>query len=235
MTGRPSRLLLAMALTVALTGGCGSDDEQLTVFAASSLADALPDLVGALPDLVGGPDVVEVLGGSNHLAAQLRDGAPADAFVTADAALLAGLTTVGPPIPVASNYMVVAVPADNPGGVTGPPDLTRDDLRLAVCAAGVPCGDATTARFGDLPADTEEPSVRAVLSRLVLGEADLGVVYATDLATKVKVIAPWTQESVCPCVVYAVVALSDRGVGFVEFLASPAAQAILADHGFSTP
>ena len=131
--------------------------------------------------------------------------------------------------------MVVAVPADNPGGVTGPPDLTRDDLRLAVCAAGVPCGDATAARFGDLSADTEEPSVRAVLSRLVLGEADLGVVYATDLAAKVKVIAPWTQESVCPCVVYAVVALSDRGVGFVEFLASPAAQAILADHGFSTP
>ena len=234
MTGRPSRLLLAMALTVASTSGCGSDDERLTVFAASSLADVLPDLAGAHRQ-AGGPDVVEVLGGSNHLAAQLRDGAPADAFVTADAALLAGLTTVGPPIPVASNYMVVAVPADNPGGVTGPPDLTRDDLRLAVCAAGVPCGDATAARFGDLPADTEEPSVRAVLSRLVLGEADLGVVYATDLAAKVKVIAPWTQESVCPCVVYAVVALSDRGVGFVEFLASPAAQAILADHGFSTP
>jgi len=234
MTGRPSRLLLAMALTVASTGGCSSDDEQLTVFAASSLADVLPDLAGAHRQ-AGGPDVVEVLGGSNHLAAQLRDGAPADAFVTADAALLAGLATVGPPIPVASNYMVVAVPADNPGGVTGPHDLTRDDLRLAVCAAGVPCGDATAARFGDLPADTEEPSVRAVLSRLVLGEADLGVVYATDLAAKVKVIAPWTQESVCPCVVYAVVALSDRGVGFVEFLASPAAQAILADHGFSTP
>ena len=234
MTGRPSRLLLAMALAVALTGGCGSDIEQLTVFAASSLADVLPDLAGAHRQ-AGGPDVVKVLGGSSHLAAQLRDGAPADAFVTADAALLAGLTTVGPPIPVASNYMVVAVPADNPGGVTGPPDLTRDDLRLAVCAAGVPCGDATAARFGDLPADTEEPSVRAVLSRLVLGEADLGVVYATDLAAKVKVIAPWTQESVCPCVVYAVVALSDRGVGFVEFLASPAAQAILADHGFSTP
>ena len=122
MTGRPSRLLLAMALTVASTGGCGSDDEQLTVFAASSLADVLPDLTGAHRQ-AGGPDVVEVLGGSNHLAAQLRDGAPADAFVTANAALLAGLITVGPPIPVADNHMVVAVPAGNPGEITGPHDL----------------------------------------------------------------------------------------------------------------
>jgi molybdate transport system substrate-binding protein len=135
---------------------------------------------------------------------------------------------------VAGNYMVVAVPAGNPGGVTDPHDLKRDDLRLAVCAAGVPCGDATAARFGDLPADTEELSVRAVLSRLVLGEADLGVVYATDVAAEVKVVVPWTQDLACPCVVYSAVALSDRGVGFVEFLASPAAQAILADHGFST-
>jgi len=234
MTGHPSRLLLTMALTVALTGSCGSDDERLTVFAASSLTDVLPDLADAHRQ-AGGPDVVEVLGGSNHLAAQLRDGAPADVFVTANATLFAGLTTVGPPIPVADNHMVVAIPAGNPGGVTGPLDLTRDDLRLAVCAAGVPCGDATVARFGDLPADTEEPSVRAVLSRLVLGEADLGVVYATDLAAEARVMAPWTQESECPCVVYAAVALSDRGVGFVEFLASQTAQAILADHGFSTP
>jgi molybdate transport system substrate-binding protein len=223
-----------MALTVASTGGCGNNEERLTVFAASSLADVLPDLADA-HRRAGGPDVVEVLGGSNHLAAQLRDGAPADAFVTANAALLAGLATVGPPIPVGDNHMVVAVPTDNPGGVTGAHDLTRDDLRLAVCAAGVPCGDATAARFGDLPADTEEPSVRAVLSRLVLGEADLGVVYATDLAAEMKVVAPWTQESVCPCVVYAAVALSDRGVGFVEFLVSQTAQAILADHGFSAP
>ena len=85
MTGRPSRLLLTMTLAVASTGSCGSNDKQLTVFAASSLADVLPDLADAHRQ-AGGPDVVEVLGGSNHLAAQLRDGAPADAFVTADAA-----------------------------------------------------------------------------------------------------------------------------------------------------
>ncbi len=233
MTGRPSRLFLAMALTVVLTGGCGSNDERLTVFAASSLADVLPDLADAHRQ-AGGPDVVEVLGGSNHLAAQLGDGAPADVFVTADAALLVGLAIVGPPIPVADNHMVVAIPTGNPGGVTGPDDLRRGDLRLAVCATGVPCGDATAARFGYLPADTEEPSVRAVLSRLVLGEADLGVVYATDVAAEAKVVVPWTQEQACPCVAYAAVALSDRGVGFVEFLAGPTSQAILADHGFST-
>ena len=55
MTGRPSRLLLAMALTVALTGGCGSNDERLTVFAASSLADVLPDLADAHRQ-AGGPE-----------------------------------------------------------------------------------------------------------------------------------------------------------------------------------
>ena len=125
MTGRPSRLLLAMALTVASTGGCGSDDEQLTVFAASSLADVLPDLADAHRQ-AGGLDVVKVLAGSSRLGAQLRDGGqPGEQG------------GVGPPIPVAGNYMVVAVPAGNPGGVTGPHDLKRNDLRLAVCAAGV--------------------------------------------------------------------------------------------------
>ncbi|MEE2768607.1 MAG: substrate-binding domain-containing protein [Actinomycetota bacterium] len=234
MTGHQSRLFLVMALTVALAAGCSSDGEQLTVFAASSLTDVLADLAGAHGQ-AGGPGIVEVLGGSNHLAAQLRDGAPADVFVTADAALLAGLAIAGSPTPVTSNYLVVAVPADNPGGVTGSADLRRGDLRLAVCAVGVPCGNTTADRFGDLPADTEEPSVRAVLSRLVLGEADLGVVYATDVAAKREVVSPWPQEPLCPCVVYVAVALNGRGVSFVDFLVGPTAQNIFAIHGFSTP
>ena len=235
MTGHRSRLLLVVALTVALTVGCGGGGKQLTVFAASSLTDVLTDLAGAHRP-AGGPDIVKVFGGSNHLAAQLRDGAPADVFVTADADLIAGLAIVGSPAPVASNYLVAAVPTDNPGGVTASTDLTRGDLRLAVCAAGVPCGNATAGRFGDLPADTEEPSVRAVLSRLILGEADLGVVYATDLvSSKGEVVSPWPQEPMCPCVVYVAVALNGRGVDFVDFLVGSTAQNIFANHGFSTP
>ena len=238
---RPPSALTGLMLLVAvalLAGNCssGDDDERLTVFVASSLADVLGDLGDAWKSS-GGSELLEVVGGSNHLAAQLRDGAPADVFLTADAALLDGLSPDRAPIAVlnrlATNHLVVAVPAGDPAGIRSPADLQRTDAILVACASGVPCGDATIARYGDLPIDSYEPSVRAVVARLTLGEADLGIVYATDVAAEPRITAAWNEPPACPCITYAAAAMTDRGSEFLEFLETTTAQGVLAAHGFA--
>ena len=102
------------------------------------------------------------------------------------------------------------------------------------CAPEVPCGAATFARFGELPVDSLESSVRAVVARLSIGEADLGVVYATDVDANPDLVPAWTQIATCPCVTYSAAALTPAGAGFVKFLATSATQAILTGHGFNT-
>ena len=224
--------MVVAALLLPVLACTGPDSDSLTVFAASSLTDVLPALADAYKAETG-IAVTAVYGGSNHLTGQLRDGAPADVFLTADARLLGRLETRGETVDFATNHLVVAVPAGNPAAVTGASDLARADLRVVVCAETVPCG-AATARMGIvIEADSREISVRAVLSRLALGEADAGVVYATDVAAEPGVELAWPQPEACPCVVYAAAAITDRAMSFIGFLTSPTAQETLALHGFS--
>ena len=227
---------LAVVFTGTLaTAACAADDtNRVTVFTASSLTDVVDDLTERW-ETAGGPEVVAVLGGSNHLAAQLRDGAPADAFLTADAELLNGLLSNPAPADLvrgfAYNHLVVATPSDGPD--RNPGDLHNRDLVLVACARGVPCGEATWARFGDLPVDSYESSARAVVTRLDLGEADLGIVYATDVAARPGLVQAWAQDPACPCGGYAAAALTHRGRSFLAFLDTPAARNVLTDHGFA--
>jgi molybdate transport system substrate-binding protein len=158
-------------------------------------------------------------------------------FITADAALLDLLAPDRTPIAVldrfAANHLVVAVPIDDPAGIRGPADLQRTDTILVACVIGVPCGDTSFERYGDLPIDSYEPSVRAVVARLVLGEADLGIVYATDVAAEPRIIAAWNEPPACPCVIYTAAAMTERGRPFLEFLESDHARDVLATHGFA--
>jgi molybdate transport system substrate-binding protein len=234
--GLPGTAIMRLVIVGLLAaGGCSllDDDgnsDRLTVFVASSLTDVIGDLATAW-------ESVEVVGGSNHLAAQLRDGAPADVFITADAALLDLLTPDRTPIAVldrfAANHLVVAVPIDDPAGIRGPADLQRTDTILVACVIGVPCGDTSFERYGDLPIDSYEPSVRAVVARLALGEADLGIVYATDVAAEPRIIAAWNEPPACPCVIYTAAAMTESGRPFLEFLESDQARDVLATHGFA--
>ncbi|MBV14276.1 MAG: molybdate ABC transporter substrate-binding protein [Actinobacteria bacterium] len=225
-------LLVAVLLATAVACS-GSDTNDLTVFAASSLTDVLPDLATEYENETGAT-ITTVFGGSNHLAAQLRDGAPADAFLTADARLLEQVGTRDRPVNFASNRLVVAVPAGNPAGVSSLADLARDDLRVVICAETVPCGAATSGMNSTINADSQEISVRAVLSRLSLGEADVGIVYATDVASEPEVQPAWQQPEACPCVTYTAGARTYRALPFLAFLTSPVAQGILTRHGFAT-
>ena len=161
----------------------------LTVFAAASLTDVFGELGDRLmadhPDL----EVQFNFAGSSALATQLTQGAPADVFASANQTQMAVVTDAdlqsGDPTVFTENVLEIAVPADNPGNVTGLADFANPELTLAVCAPDVPCGAAAAQVFeaaGVTAApDTEEEDVRAALTKVQLGEVDAALVYASDV------------------------------------------------------
>ena len=243
----PPRTLGALAGALAwLAAGCGGAGETtVAVYAAASLSEAFEDLAAEYEAANPDADVRLNFAGSARLAAQISAGARADVFASADAATMSRVVAEGrtatPPVLFARNRLALVVPAGNPGGVAGLADLSDDRLVLAVCAPEVPCGvlaQAVLADGGiDADADTAETSVRAVLTKVSLGEADAGLVYATDVAAggdKVAAVAlgPQTRFNVYP-----VAAVSDRAVAahFVDFVLGPDGRRILRRHGFAAP
>ncbi|WP_432557664.1 molybdate ABC transporter substrate-binding protein [Granulicoccus sp. GXG6511] len=191
------RLLVALVGAILMLAGCGQSDRgtsadaetpprstqatgPTTVFAAASLNKAFPLAAE-------GTDVSFSFDGSSGLVDQIVGGAPADVFASADQrnmdkAVAAGVID-GDPVMFATNYLVLVVPAGNPGNVTGF-DASLDGARLVVCAPEVPCGGAT-ARVAEtnglaLEPVSEESNVTDVLGKVTSGEADAGIVYATD-------------------------------------------------------
>jgi molybdate transport system substrate-binding protein len=166
-----------------VTVSCGSSKTTVDVFAASSLTDAFTEFEerfeAAHPDI----DIRLNLAGSDTLRRQIDDGADVDVYAPASPELFDGLDAE--PRAYASNQLEVVVSAENDAG-----DLTRagafDGLFVARCAAGVPCGEAADRLIETLGLDlggatvTSEANVRAVLSKVSLGEADVGLVYRTD-------------------------------------------------------
>ena len=150
------------------------------MFAASSLSGVLPGIE---------PEANYSFDGSSGLVDQIAGGAPADVFASADQrtmdrAVAEGLID-GEPRMFATNHLVLIVAKDNPAGVTGF-DASLDGVKLVVCATEVPCGAATqrlAAAAGlALAPVSEETKVADVLGKVVSGEADAGLVYATDAA-----------------------------------------------------
>jgi molybdate transport system substrate-binding protein len=184
-------LIAGLAGCNATTSGDGfgvATGGTVTVFAAASLTDVFGELEAEFEAVNPGVDVVISYGGSSALAAQLVEGAPAEIFAAASPATMAIVVDAGiaaDPTIFATNELQIAVPAGNPGTVVGLADFARDDAVIAICAAEVPCGAVASATFaaaGITPApDTLEQDVRAVLTKVVLGEVDAGLVYRTDV------------------------------------------------------
>ncbi|TQN27827.1 molybdate transport system substrate-binding protein [Haloactinospora alba] len=168
-------------------GGAG---HTVTVFAAASLTEPFRELGERFEDRHDGTEVEFNFAGSSRLAQQINGGAPADVFATADTrtmdrvadnGLLAGEAEV-----FATNTLRVAVPPDNPAGVTELSDLADDGTTVALCAEEVPCG-AAAAEVMDasgvrVTPDSEERDVKAALTKVELGEVDAALVYASDVA-----------------------------------------------------
>lgn len=245
MTRRWTPALLLAGLTA--TAGCGGGgDDQVLVFAAASLTDVFASLEVAFEAEYPGLDVEVSIAGSSALRLQIDQGAPADVVAVANERVmveLAGEGHVGPSEVFARNSLVIAVPAGNPANVVGPDDLADSELLVGVCAPQVPCGqyalDALSALGISPVPDTEEPDARALTAKIAAGELDVGVIYATDAASRpddISVVS--TLDGVDA--VYPIAALMDapRAEGaalFVDFVLSERGQAVLADAGFGAP
>ena len=176
---------------------------QITVFAAASLTNVFPQIDSAQR---------YSFGGSNTLAAQIQQGAPADVFASANMTLPNQLYAKGQcskPVVFTRNTLVIVVPKANPAGVTSVYSLTKPGLKLDVAASGVPVGSYTLQILKNMNLSSavlknvvsQETDVREVLSKVALGEADAGFVYSTDARTvpgQVKVIKvpAWAQPKV---------------------------------------
>lgn len=240
------------ALVLATGTGCGSgdggDDGTLLVFAAASLTDAMVEIEQAFEAEHPGLDVELNLAGSASLRAQVLAGAPADVIATANVAVMDDLVAAGAvsgdPVSFATNRLTIAVAEGNPAGIAGLADFARPEPYIGLCAAGVPCGDLADdvlAGAGVEPdVDTREPDVRALLTKIEVGELDAGLVYATDVDTsdrveELELTAGTGGESVYPVAVVADTSAPARARSLVEFLTSDRGRSILGDAGFGTP
>ena len=226
------------AAALALTG-CGGGDERLTVLAAASLADALP-----LVD----PGPRYSFAASGLLAAQVREGAPADVLAVADEGIARDLHERGlveEPRPLATNRLAIIVPAGNPQDIRDPADLARPGLRWVIAREGVPAGDYAReglARLGlgGLPARAAglEADARAVATRVALGEADAGIAYVTDAGEGLEAVPlPAAARATARYAVAVVRAGDDPAAAraYVERLLGAEGRAALRAAGFGPP
>jgi len=254
--------LAAVVGVAACTGSEAATTEEaadpsgiLTVFAAASLTDAFTELGEQLEAEYPALDVQFNFAGSSALAAQLEQGAPADVFASADEAQMARAEEAGlveDSEVFAVNRLMIATPLDNPLAIEPPEsgqpslaDLVPDDFTLAVCAPEVPCGAAAAevldrAGLSAAP-DSYEDDVRAVLTKVQLGEVDAGLVYVSDVrAAGDSILAFAFSEASQAVNRYPVAALGDApnpaaGQAFVDLVLSDAGRQVFSDAGFDQP
>lgn len=259
MTALVRRILVLIALWSALASlaacGAGDGDEadrEIVVSAASSLTDAFTDLARAFEAEHEGAVVRLNFGSSSALAAQIIEGAPVAVFASANPVQMQVVVDAGladAPRAFARNQIVVVTPAGDER-IGDFLDLGAPDLRLVLARADVPVGDYARQGIGAADAVTpgfagavlanlasEESNVRAVLAKVELGEADAGVVYATDAAiagSAVRVVP--IPDAFAPAAVYPIATIgdaSDLAEAFVAFVLSEEGQAILERYGFA--
>ncbi len=248
--------LALTTLVLACTAGA-AEAATVRVSAASSLSEAFRDIAHAFETAHPGDTVELNFAGSQILRAQIEQGAPVDVFASADlvhaealkaAGLIARFETF------ARNRVVVVVPAQG-AKVARLQDLARLGVRVVVAGAAVPVGRYTAQVLAKLAAArvygddfqarveanvaSQETNVRAVLSKVALGEADAGFVYATDAAaadgTVREIHVPDAQNVVAeyPIGVVAKSASPEAARAFVAMVRGEQGQAILRRYGFS--
>jgi molybdate transport system substrate-binding protein len=238
------------ALLLAACGNSGNGaSSQVLVSAAASLTEAFAEIEVAFEASHPEIDVVLNTGGSSALREQILAGAPADVFASANTSnmdLIADAGDVeGESAIFARNRLKIAVPFGNPGGVSGLADFARDELLIGLCAAAVPCGDygrqALQNAGVDPSVDTEEPNVRALLTKIEVGELDAGIVYETDVVSTdggvAGVVIPDDDNVLAgyPIAVLTEAPNAHGAADFVAFVLSDDGRAILVDHGFVLP
>lgn len=230
-------------------GGTGELTGEVLVSAAASLTDAFREVAAAFESANPGVTVTLNLAGSSALRAQILEGAPVDVFASANLPVMEEVQDAGEaegePRVFTRNVLEIAVPPGNPGAVSGLGDFARDELLVGLCAEAVPCGRFAREALdqaGVTPAlDTEEPDVRALLTKVEAGELDAAMVYRTDVAAAgdrvegIPIPEEVNVEARYPIAVLTGAPNPAAARAFVDFVLSRAGVEILRRHGFVAP
>lgn len=243
---RSVRIMLAVAagatiLFGGLTGAAAASNPP-TVFAAASLTEVFPKIDAKAR---------YSFAGSNTLALQIRQGAPADVFASAAPNFTQELYREGlveKPVFLAFNRLAVIVPRSNPAGIRSVYDLRRDGVKLVIASSRVPVGAYTRTVFRNLGLSSalgnvvsQETDVKGVVGKVALGEADAGVVYVTDAraaASRLRQVAiPVFAQPKVRYEIAVVRSSSDRAAAraFVAKITGPGGRRAMAAAGFRFP
>lgn len=247
---RMKGLIVALVLALGFSGctAAGPAEQKLTVFAAASLTKVFTGLGASFEKSHPGVKVVFNFDGSSGLVDQLKGGAKADVFASADEknmtnAVDATLTSGAQAI-FARNVLTLVTAPGNPKKITGL-DASLDGKKLVVCAPAVPCRAATDTlaqKLGvTLRPRSEESKVTDVLGKVTSGEADAGIVYVTDAkgaGDKVATVAIKGSDQVVnnyPISVLAEAPQPKLAGDFVTLVTSQEGRDALSAAGFVTP
>lgn len=266
MTLRPVALLAVVPLAaLVILGACsrgGSSPEavDLTVYGAASLKGALEQAELAYEASTPGTTLTLAFDSSAALATQIEQGAPADAFLSADTTnpqrLIDGGFADGAPIEFAGNELTIITPTENPGALSTAFDLGKAGISVIAAGDDVPITRYATQLVGNLamdpgaPADfaaacaaniaSREDNVAAVRAKIELGEGDAAIVYVTDAAASDKVATIDVPDTANVRATYGGVVVNgstnpETARAFLDWLAGPEGQAIFGDLGFLPP
>lgn len=266
---RPALVFIQLCCLISLLlAACGDPPDhgtipqtptiQLQIFAAASLTEAFTDLKAAYQRKHADITITYNFAGTQTLWQQMAQGATPDLFASADLAYMqqaseAGLVE-GSKI-FAHNKLTVLLPASNPGHIQSLKDLARPGLKIDMAAASVPVGKYALEVLDKLANDPEygpdyeknvkanivsqEENVKAVVQKVLLGEVDAGVVYATDVssvdASKVTSLAIPDHANVIadyPLAVTKKSAHTREAQAFEDYILSPDGQATLQKYHF---
>ena len=261
------RFAVVLALVALIAAACPDDapnatsgdtesaqgSVDLTVSAASSLTDAFTEIGDAFEAANPGTTVSFNFGPSDGLATQINEGAPVDAFASASPTWMDSVRDDGPGVTgradFAQNRLAIIVPIDNPAGIENLNDLTEDHVQLVLAAEGVPAGDYAREIFQNAGISeaalanvvSNEEDVKAVITKVISGDADAGIGYVTDVtpdvADQVTLIPIPDAVNVIATYPIAVVTGSqeaDLAQGFVDYVLGDGQQT-LAEYGFLPP
>ena len=235
-------------------------ENEIIDFAAASLTESFTDIGAAFQQSRAGSQILFNFAGSQQLAHQISGGAPGHVFASANLvqmqeAIASNRVDATAPQPFAGNRLVVIIPADNPAQITTLQDLARPGVRLVLAAEQVPAGRyaldfldsaATIAQFGPeyrsrvlANVASYELNVRAVLTKVALGEADAGIVYDSDVSGAQSselghIEIPDALNTIARYYIAPILDGDDETLArdFIDYVLSEEGQAILRRHGF---
>ena len=247
---RPKLKRALAFLGVAALTACGTtadlESRSLTVFAASSLTGAMPQIVDAFKSDYPDSDIKVSFGSSSDLAIQIIEGAPFDVFASADRTNMSKVEEANPvnlsPTMFASNTFAIIVEKGNPLNIASLTDLAKPGVVVVQCVTTAPCGNGALTVFKNAginvtPKSFEE-NVKSVVTKVSSGEADAGIVYVTDaMAAEEQTDEIAIDAGLNTTTDYYIAASKrssdvDLAQKFADFVVSPLAQEILRKHGF---